>query len=1093
MKAGRPKTKAPILSLWLAWITVALCTSLLPLALHGQIGASGIAGTVTDPTGAAVPNAKITITNESTGVQRQTVSSSSGDYFVRGLPPGTYTVGTEVPGFQTTTAAHVVTEVDEVSTVNVTLKVGATTTQVSVAAATAATLNTESATVGTLVTAKELTNLPLDGRSWISLNYLTPGAVNFHGTTAHESIMGSVTPPNVVLNGLRGGNNGYYIDGSSLQDRETQVIRVIPPIDSLSEFRVQTSNFDAQYANGAGGAITAATKSGTNRLHGSVWEYIRNDDLDARSYFNTTRPPLHRNQFGGVAGGPIIRNKAFFFGGYEGFRQSQGQQLVADYPTAAERSGDLSSIPNPVINPYTGVPYVHNQVPVNPLSTQWFNDFIPLPNTNVPVGQGNFRIAAPAPINYNSYVARGDYTFSEQTSLVLRYLGTWANGETPWYISEFLRPVRNIGQNAAMEAIHTFTPSFVGQLNFSWNHGFADETTANTGNKNMLTELGLVPGAYGFTTSAYSAQAPPGVSVTGFGSFGNSLFGRPRQFYGDSYDGDLLFYFNRGSHNIKFGGKLWREFYNFPEAIRPTGSWSYNGFFTGNALADYLLQLPRSISSLPQPFYQDVWRWQDGLWFQDDWKVNSNLTVNVGLRFDFDQRFLSHSGRLANVDLSTPPIATLVYPKANAPGCPPGGCQPANPPGWNPFLVDPHKLLWSPRLGAAYRVGVGSVVRAGFGMYWQPLTTDPIVNMSLNPPFVTSVGATYDLTTLATFNRSNPLLNSPAAGIAVEATQQHIRDGLVYQWNLAVEHAFGANVLTVGYLGNSGVDLYSFSSPNLAPPGPGLINPRRPYTNFGGISYQYGETNSNYNALQAKMTRRFTNGLAYTVGYAWGKCLDNSDGTYIESESDEYQQPNNRAAEYSNCEFDVRNALTFSYIYALPFGHGQRLLNNASGVANAIVGGWQLEGITSMFSGSHEAFVTNSWDNLNNGGIGYPDKVCSPNLGRGRSNRQKVAMFFNTACFAAPHGGTIGVANYFYGDSVRHPLDSPGEILWNMGLQKNTQVFEALNVRFTAESFNLFNRANFQPPSTSFGTPQFGTLTAANAGREIQFGLDLIF
>jgi hypothetical protein len=1093
MKTQQPNSKVPTLTVWLATVTVALWTCLLPLGLHGQIGASGITGTVSDATGAAIPNVKITIGNEATSVERETVSSSRGEYIVRDLSPGSYSVTAEAPGFETTKTLHIVTEVDQVSTVNIALKVGATSTAVSVSGNAVTALNTESGTVGTLVTAKQITTLPLDGRSWISLNYLTPGAVNFHGTTADESIMASVTPPNVVLNGLRGGNNAYYIDGASLQDRETQVIRVIPPLDSLSEFRVQTSNFGAEFASGAGGVISAATKSGTNSLHGSAWEYIRNNVLDARSYFDTSRPPLKRNQFGGVVGGPIVKSRAFFFGGYEGFRQSEGQTLVTDYPTMAERSGDLSSISTPIVNPYTGKPYPNNQVPVNPLSAQWFADWIPLPNTNVPVGQGNFRSNAPAPIDYDSYVGRVDYSFSDKTSIFGRYLGTWAHGDTPWYIAQFLRPVHNHGQNAAMQAIHTFSPSFVGQLNFNWNRVFADETIANSENKNMLTELGLVSGAYGFTTTAFSAQAPPEVSVTGFGSMGSSLFGRPRQFYGDSYDGDLLFFFNRGSHNIKFGGNVWREFYNFPEVINPTGGWSYNGFFTGNGLADFLLALPRSLSAIASPFYQDLWRWQNGLWFQDDWKINQKLTVNLGLRFDFDGRFLAHSGRVANLDLSNPPIATLVYPVANAPGCPVGGCSPVNPPGWNSFLMDSHKLLWSPRLGLAYRLTNSAVVRTGFGMYWQPLTADPSLNMSLNPPFVQSIAATYDMTTLATFDRANPLLNSAAAAIAAYATQHHIRDGLVYQWNLAVEQAIGANVFTLGYLGNVGTDLYSFSSPNLAPPGPGPIQSRRPYTNFGGISFQYGETNANYNALQAKMERRFTNGLAYTAGYAWGKCLNNSDGTYIESQSDEYQQPNNRAAEYSSCEFDVRNALTFSYMYALPFGQGKAFLSSASGIVNKLVDGWQLQGITSMFSGSHQTFVTNSWDNLNNGGIGYPDKVCNPDRGRGQSNSQKVAMFFNTACFAAPAGGTVGVANYVYGDSRRHPLSSPGEILWNMGLQKNTNVFERLNVRFTAESFNLFNRVNFQPPLTSFGTPQFGTITAANAGREIQFGLNLIF
>jgi len=1093
MKATRPQNNRAMSTCISAWAAIVVVVFLFSAGSQAQIGASGITGTVSDPSGAAVAGAKVTVTNEATNVEWNTVSSASGAYIVRNLPPGTYSVAVEAPGFQRSATLHVSADVEKVSTVDVSLKVGASTQEVNVTATPATALNTESGTVGTLITPKEITTLPLNGRSWISLNYLSPGAVNFHGTTANESVMSSVTPPNVVLNGLRGGNNAYYLDGSSLQVRETQVVLVIPPLDAINEFRVQTADFSAEYLGGAAGVISAATKSGTNQFHGDAWEYLRNSALDAKNYFDKTIAPLKRNQFGAVFGGPIVRSKAFFFGGYEGFRQSQGTTLVTDMPTADQRAGNFSSSATPIINPFTQTPYPNNQVPVNPLSAQWLNDWIPLPNTNVPVGQGNYRIAAPAPIVYDSYVARVDYNISDKTNIFGRFLGTWDHSQTPWYISGFLRPVENHGVNVSVQGVHTFSPTTVGQINLSWNRPYQDETIANSKNTNMLTELGLVPGAFGFTTSAFSAEGPPRVSVTGFGSFGSSLFGRPRRFYGDDYHLDALFFLTRGSHSMKFGGNLWREFYNFPESINPTGAWSYTGFFTGNPMADFLLALPRSVSTIPNPFYQDMWRWQTGFWFQDDWKVTPKLTVNLGLRWDIDDRWLAHSGRVSNLDLSTPPTATLVFPVANAPGCPSGGCSPVTPPGWNKTLADTPKYLFSPRFGAAYRVTPSTVVRGGAGIYWQPLTTDPFLNLSLNPPFVQSLAATYDLTTVATFDRTNPLLNSPAAAIAAEALQHHVKDAYISEWNLTVEHLIGANLFSVGYLGNKGTQLYSFSSPNLAPPGPGPIQPRRPYTNFGGISFEQSGTDSSYEALQAKMERRFTNGLAYTVSYAYGKCLDTSDGTYIESQSDSYQQPNNRKAEKSVCEFDVRHALTFSYIYELPFGHGKAVLGSASGVAGKLISGWQLQGLTSMFSGDHRLIVTNSWDNLNNGGIGYPDRVCDPNLGRGQSNAQKVAMFFNTACFAAPGGGTVGVPNYIYGDSSRHPLDSPGLMNWDLALQKDTVATERLRIQFTAEAFNVFNRVNFAPPNASFGTAQFGTITAANPGREIQFGIKMLF
>ena len=646
---------------------VVLCLLLMPVVSLAQIGASGIAGTVTDSTGGAVAHVKITATNEATHVEASTISSTAGTYELRNLIPGPYDVKAEASGFKTSVTGKVVTEVDKVSTVNIQLTVGAVSQSVNVTAAEAVQLDTESSTVGQLITAKEIVTLPLNGRNWISLNYLTPGAVVFHGTTAGEAVTSSVYPQNVVLNGLRGGDNAYYIDGALLPAFETQVILIIPPLDALGEFRVQTSNYSAEFPGGAGGVISATTKNGTNTFHGTVWEYLRNDVLDASNYFSggLPKPPLKRNQFGGVLGGPIIKNRAFFFGGYEGFRQSKGATLVGDYPTAAERSGGLSDDPTPIVNPLTGLPFPNNQVPVNPVAAKYLSDWIPLPNTNVPVGQGNFRIAAPQPINYNTYVGRVDYNLNEKSTIFGRYYNSNANSSTPWYIAGFLRPVVNKGQNFALQATRTFSPTTAGQFSFDWNRTFQDESTDNSKGINMLTELGVSPDALGFSASpADSLKAPPALSVTGYSGFGGSLFGRPRQFYGNGYFFNLLFFLSHSSHNMRMGGNVNREFHNFPEDILPTASWGYNGTFSGSPLADYLLQYPRDIDVISGLFHQDLWRWQDGVWFQDDWKVNPELTLNLGLRWDWDQRWATHSGTLSNWDLSTPPTAVQVFPLA---------------------------------------------------------------------------------------------------------------------------------------------------------------------------------------------------------------------------------------------------------------------------------------------------------------------------------------------------------------------------------------------------------------------------------------------
>jgi hypothetical protein len=643
----------------------------------------------------------------------------------------------------------------------------------------------------------------------------------------------------------------------------------------------------------------------------------------------------------------------------------------------------------------------------------------------------------------------------------------------------------------AFQATRTISPKTVAQFLFSWNWSWQDESTNNSKGINMLDELGVVPGAFNFETNPESVKAPPQVSVTGLGPFGSRLFGRPRRFYGSSYFYDVFFFLNRGSHNMKFGGGVHREFFNFPETINPTGGWSYNGAFTGYGFADFLLGYPRSVSTLPGLFHQDNWTWQHNLWFQDDWKLTRNLTLNLGLRWDYDGRWISSSGTVANWDISHPPIAVEVFPKANAEKCPSAGCSPLSP--YAPNLVDGASLNWSPRLGFAYRLTEKTVVRGGYGLYWQTFNADPFLNISLNPPFVVSAGATYQLSDLPNFNRSNPLVGTSATGIGVFAIDPHIKDGYVQQWNITLERALGANLISVGYIGNKGTHLYTSGNPNLAPPGPGPINPRRPFANVAGISWEQDGINSIYGGLQVRAERRVATGLSFIVSYAWGHAIDESSGTYIEGQSDPAQQPNNRRAERSNSEYDVRHALTFSYIYDLPFGRGRQFLSGISRAADAIIGGWQFHGLTTLFTGDHRTTVGLSWDNLNNGGTSYADEICDPSLGRGRSSGQIVAKAFNTACFAPPAGGTIAVPNYQFGNAPRHPITSPGVNNWDFALQKDFALREQMRLRFTAEAFNGFNHPNFGPPNTTFGTPQFGTITSAADGREIQFGLKFSF
>ncbi len=1073
---------------------VVLVFLLLPVSLRAQIGASAITGIITDPSGAVIPKAKVTVENEATGVKWSTSSTAAGVYIVRNVPPGSYTVIVHAPGFKEAILTRVVTEVDQIKSADIKLSVGGITQQVQVTA-TPNQLNTNSGTIGTVVGQKQIETLPLNGRSWISLNYLAPGVTPFIGESMNFSnITESVAPGNVVANGLRGSNNLYFLDGVSTADVEDFIISVLPPLDAIAEFRTQTGNASAAYFGGAGAMVSAAVKSGTNQLHGDVWEFLRNDALDSRDFFSTSVPPLKRNQFGFTLGGPIRKDKTFFFGSYEGFRQSTGVPFVGDYPTAAMRNGDLSSLSTQLTNPYTGQPIPGNNLSsmINPLSTKWLQDWIPLPNTNVPIGSGNYRRMAVQPIDYDSYLLRVDDQLGDKSRIYGHILYTYARSYEPVIVPGFTRHQQRYGDNIALDYTRDISPTTVIDGLFGYQLYDDHEPVGNASNANMLDELGVL-GATGFSTVADSQLAPPVIGVSGFSQFGDSYFGRPRRIYNYSFYYNGTVFATRGRHAMSMGVNVTHNIDHFPETILPTGSWSYNGFFTGNGFADFLLGLPRSVGTDPYQFEPNARRWTEGVWFQDDWKATSRLTLNLGLRWDRDGGYVSASNTVANYDLSSPPVAVNMT-----------GNNPL--PGWGKPLFDaPWNKLFAPRLGFAYRATTNTVVRGAYGIYWQPMTADPIVNISINSPFEASLGSTVDFSNLSSFDRTNPLAASTATGFGATAIAKNFQPGYVQEWNLMIERNVRGTLFSIAYVGNRGTHLVSYDGYNAAPLGPGPIDPRRPFTQLlirpgaggiipagsypaGGMTLQVSGGDSIYHGLQLQAKRRFSAGLAFTAAYSFSKSIDDVGESYIEGRGLGVQQPMNNKAERALSDFNVANALTFSYIYALPFGSGRRFASQARGATAKLIDGWQLDGVTSIFSGMPVGPIYNSFDNLNNGvSGGYPNEICDPNLGGGRGSGAEVAMFFKTSCFARP-------PLYTYGNANRGSVIGPGTQLWDIALQKNTSITERLTAEFRAEFFNAFNHPNFNFPNTSFGTPQFGQIfSTSQPPRQIQFGLKLIF
>lgn len=1055
-------------------LVVGLVIFLVPSRVASQIGQSGITGTITDASRAVVPNANIVIENEATGAQRTTTSGAEGLYIVRSMPPGSYTVTVQATGFEKAVVQHIATEVDKISAADISLTVGSV-RQETIVTSTPTLLTTTGGTVGTLVTEAQIEALPIDGRSYVSFVFLSPGAVNYAGGTATSSgVTAGVTPQNFVVNGLRASNNLYFIDGVNQLETESAILNIFPPLDALAEFRIETNNYPAEYVGGGGAVVSVATKSGTNQFHGSAWEYLRNNVLDSRNFFSTEVPELQQNQFGTAVGGPIRKDKLFFFGSYEGFRQRQGVTLVGNFPTALERTGNLSDLPGPVVDPLTGTPFAGNIIPsnmINSLNATFMNNYIPLPNTNVPVGQGNYRRDGSQPIDWNSAIGRADMYFSPKSRLFGRYMYTKSTNETALLDANWTNPKTQPGDDVVVDYVRTLSPSTVLEGRFGFHYFYHSEPSGNSFGGNVAAALGI-ENAVGFDPSPAAQLSSPSISVSGFSCFGGSGLGIPRNWTSkiSYYNGTLSK--SRGSHLLRVGGNVTRTHSAFAQGFLPVGCWTYSGFFTGSGLGDYLVGYPRTLEAGSDAATPHLRNLALGIWAQDDWKVTANLTLNLGMRWDLDGRYTEEDGHIANWDLSTPPVATEIFPSAL-------------PPGWNKTLMDTPENDFSPRLGFAYRLKGNSVVRGGYGIFFQPLLTDPVVGMGFNPPFFIATLQNLNLSDLPTFDRANPLASAPGAGsIAVVGNAKNFKDGYVGQWNLTLEHSLSPNnLISVAYVGDEGTHLVQFSDPTAAPPGPGPIDPRRPYNM--SVQWRNPGATSNYNGLQVKAERRSSKNLAFTVGYAFGKVIDTNDGTYIESSGEANQQVNNPSAERDIAGFDVKQSLTFGYIYSLPFGAGQRFAGGVTRGAGKLISGWQLDGLTTWRSG-FPLQVSMATDLLNTGAqneVQYPNRICNPNDYNRGNLGEELAAFFNTACFTAAPA-------YTYGDSDRHPVIGPGFATWDIALAKHTQITDRVGMEFRAEFFNALNHPNFGQPDGVFGAPGFGAITSTVGNpRIIQFGL----
>jgi hypothetical protein len=1072
-----------------------LLVLLCPLGLFAQ--QSGIVGTVTEASGAVVTGVSITAKNVNTGESKSVVSNDVGQYTLPNLQVGTYQVTAEKQGFQRKLVDQVVLEVQAIRNVDFLLAPGAVSEQVDVTASATA-LQTSESSVSTLLETKVVNEIPLNGRNFLQLQLLAPGVTLAKGGTFTavkiDSQTTSIGGGNVSVNGMRDVYNDYLLDGVSFKDWIHGTNGFNPSVDAIQEFRVQTSNYTAEFGANAGGLSNMVTKSGTNEYHGTVYEFLRNDKLDATNFFTKQsggdKLPLRRNQFGGTFGAPIIHDKTFVFGSYEGFREHRSSTLFDTFPTQAMHDGDFSellSLPAPIqIHDPAGNPYPGNIIPSSDILSVmpgYLDTYVPLPNR--PGLGSNYVTSGTRANTINQFIGRVDHSISKKLQLFSHYTYNKID-DTPtttnpnFFIHQF-----NSNHNFSLQVTDTINPSTIVEAHVGYNlfKQFVNKNTANTTPDIARDVLGI----NGVASDTRASDAPTFITP-GFGTLGGFHFG-PRQWFSERYEYAGSASLVRGKHFIRMGLQTVRHHETFPEIFIGNGLYVFDGSFTGYPMADMLLGIPQNFELSPELFDPQYRQWEIMPWAQDDWRITPKLTLNLGLRYEWRPWPVSKNNSISNIIL--PPgggQASLILSGPCTPDLPVRPCDSSLPSSISPTrstIANTDGNNFAPRIGFAYRVGSSdrTVIRGGYGVFYQPEPFNQFIFLGINPPFVSFYNRFLNTSNYNSWDWNNPTAGSPPGGVQFTYIPQNSRTPYLQSWNFGIQRDLGAGmVLDVSYVGNKDSKLWARTWPNQPRPGPGDVDSRRPYTNVSTISGNEPIGNANYNALQARLDRRFSKGLSLLGAYTYSKAITDTQTAETGAGVPDLQDNNNRRANRGLWSADARHRFTLSGVYELPFGRKQAFLGDTHGVVGKLISGWQVATIVTVQSGQ-PVTATLPFDNPNVGeGAKLPDLVHNPNNGPKTSDE-----WFDTSAFAAP-------APFAFGDEGIGSITGPGITNVDLSLVKNTAITERLNVQFRAEAFNFANHTILGDPSTTFGSPTFGTITSTRLeNRELQFALRLVF
>ncbi len=1094
-----------------------LAASLSHAQTHGEI-----TGQVSDSSGAAMTGVSITLTNEGTNVTRQVSTNAAGGYGFPSLLPGTYRVRAEAGGFQSMQQTGIQLQVQQTARIDFHMEVGQVNETLSVSAA-ASLLTTENATTGTVIENKRIVELPLDGRNFLQLAALSPNVSYGFGTAGQQASIqgGQRSQQNISIAGLRSEFNHFTLDGIENTDNNFNSYVFLPSIEALQEFKVQTGVYPAEFGRNTG-QINVSTKAGTNTYHGSLFEFFRNTRLDAIDYGFTTvapiRNPFVRNQFGFYLGGPVRipkvfdgRNRLFFMANYEALRERKGLRQLADVPTGAMRAGDFSAIPQVLFDPatrarqgtqVTASPFAGNRIPTNRFSSKSVRllPYYPLPNVGGASLARNYQALEGRIQDADQFTIRGDFAENANSNWFGRWSRTEEYSVTPSTFPQQGLKLDTRAQQAMLSNTRVFTPSIVNEFRFGYNRFLNSNLQQGAYLNNAVGELGGIPGIAPPDPIIYGI---PSIGITGFTGFGDTSTA-PNLTRTNVFQWLDNVSINHGRHSFRFGGEWRRDRYNQIGNQFPRGSFAFSGQATQNpaaaantgaGMADYMLGLVRTSAGSLGLAVAQLRGTRQYYYFDDSWKIRPNVTISLGLRYEFSPPYIHKHDGLINTQVNSlfDPARRPVVVRAGSGDFYEGipfryapSVQVARDGRLGRGLVQTDYQDFAPRLGIAYSPTPRWTLRWGLGVFLTQDIGNARYDMARNLAARRNDTANNDFPNL-TFDAPFASLGTVVvAAPTILSNQYDRRTPYVTQYLFNIQRELTKDsALEIGYLGNQAHKLERWVPVNFPTPGPGDVQSRRPFPELGIVQLLQSAVNSNYHALTGKFTRSFSKGFTSLVSYTFSKAIDTGSGIRTHAGDEDFPQDpynlNGTSRGLSN--FHQQHRAVASLLWEPPLGKGKSRFQG--GVPNAVFGQWQLGGIFTYRTGLPYT-VQNGLDDANIGWTSqHPNRTSAPLIPAAGKDPQ---LYFNPAAFSR-------IPAYTFGNVGRDTMIGPEQFSWDFSMMKKFPMpKEGHDLQFRFEAFNLPNRPNFNIPNATLSSTSFGRISSTTTTmRSMQFSLKYIF